>query len=87
MCGVGRKGVFDSPDPLKAIGSTSGGTGTGESAVVANNGARLSSSSDIAIEVGRLVERLAPPERAMGIPVAAPAGRGGVTIIGDAAAD
>lgn len=69
------------------MGSTSGGTGTGESVVVAIIGAKLSSSSDMAIEVGRLVERLAPPERAMGIPVGTPTGRGGVTINGDAVAD
>lgn len=69
------------------MGSTSSGTGRGESAEVATIGDKLSSSSDMAIEVGRLVERLAPPERAMGIPVAAPTGRGGVTIKGDAAAD
>lgn len=68
------------------MGSTSDGTGTIESAVVATNGDKLSSSRDMAIEVGRLVERLGPPERAMGMPAVA-TGRGGVTIKGDAVAD
>jgi len=70
--------------PLRAIGSTSGGTGIGESALVAISGAKLSSSRDKAIDVGLLGERLVLlsfPGLGIG------PGRGGVTTRGEAVAE